>query len=181
MSQLFTLIIVFLAIFTQSLTGFGSGLVSMAFLPEILGVRTAVPLVVLVTGTLEAILLVRYRSAFNLQGRLAAHAGVGIWHPGGGVGVARPRRAGLADRARRRHGRLRHLRAAEFQTTGAEAPGLGARRRFFGRYPERRVQRRRAASNHLWELPALGPRGIQEQPAGLLSGQRYAGHPEPRD
>jgi uncharacterized protein len=67
MSQLFTLIIVFLAIFTQSLTGFGSGLVSMAFLPDILGVRTAVPLVVLVTGTLEAILLVRYRSAFNLK------------------------------------------------------------------------------------------------------------------
>lgn len=85
MSQLFTLIIVFLAIFTQSLTGFGSGLVSMAFLPEILGVRTAVPLVVLVTGTLEAILLVRYRSAFNLKAvwllTLASVFGipVGVW------------------------------------------------------------------------------------------------------
>ncbi len=67
MSQLFTLIVVFLAVFTQSLTGFGSGLVSMAFLPDILGVRTAVPLVVLVTATLEAILLLRFRSAFNLK------------------------------------------------------------------------------------------------------------------
>jgi len=67
MSQLFTLIVVFLAVFTQSLTGFGSGLVSMAFLPDILGVKTAVPLVVLVTATLEAILLLRFRSAFNLK------------------------------------------------------------------------------------------------------------------
>jgi uncharacterized membrane protein YfcA len=67
MSQLSTLIIIFLAIFTQSLTGFGSGLVSMAFLPDILGVRTAAPLVVLVTGTLEAILLLRYRTAFNFK------------------------------------------------------------------------------------------------------------------
>jgi hypothetical protein len=85
MSQLFTLIVIFLAIFTQSLTGFGSGLVSMAFLPDILGVRTAVPLVVLVTGTLEAILLVRYRSAFNLKAvrplTLASVFGipVGVW------------------------------------------------------------------------------------------------------
>jgi uncharacterized protein len=85
MSQLYTLIIVFLAIFTQSLTGFGSGLVSMAFLPDILGVRTAVPLVVLVTSTLEAILLVRYRSAFNFKAVwlliLASIFGipVGVW------------------------------------------------------------------------------------------------------
>ena len=85
MSQLLTLIIIFLAIFTQSLTGFGSGLVSMAFLPDILGVRTAVPLVVLVTGTLEAFLLVRYRSAFNFKAvwplTLASIFGipVGIW------------------------------------------------------------------------------------------------------
>jgi hypothetical protein len=85
MSQLYTLIVVFLAIFTQSLTGFGSGLVSMAFLPSILGVRTAVPLVVLVTGTLEAVLLVRFRSAFNFKAvwplTLASIFGipVGIW------------------------------------------------------------------------------------------------------
>jgi uncharacterized protein len=85
MSQLFTLIIVFLAVFTQSLTGFGSGLVSMAFLPEILGVKTAVPLVVLVTATLEAILLLRFRGAFNLKAVgpliLASIFGIpiGIW------------------------------------------------------------------------------------------------------
>ena len=57
----------------------------MAFLPDILGVRTAVPLVVLVTGTLEAILLVRYRSAFNFKAvwplTLASIFGipVGVW------------------------------------------------------------------------------------------------------
>ena len=85
MSQLLTLVIVFLAIFTQSLTGFGSGLVSMAFLPDILGVRTAVPLVVLVTSTVEAFLLVRYRSAFNFKAvwllTLASIIGIpiGVW------------------------------------------------------------------------------------------------------
>lgn len=85
MSQVFTLIVVFLAIFTQSLTGFGSGLVSMAFLPGILGVRTAVPLVVLVTSSLEAILLLRFRSAFNFKAiwplLLSSMFGipVGIW------------------------------------------------------------------------------------------------------
>jgi hypothetical protein len=85
MSQLFTLIVIFLAIFTQSLTGFGSGLVSMAFLPEILGVKTAVPLVVLVTATLEAVLLLRFRGAFNLKAVgpliLASIVGIpiGIW------------------------------------------------------------------------------------------------------
>ena len=67
MTRFFALLIVFFAIFTQSLAGFGSGLVSMAFLPDIIGVRTAVPLVALITGTLEAFLLIRYRAAFNLS------------------------------------------------------------------------------------------------------------------
>jgi uncharacterized membrane protein YfcA len=61
------LLVVFFAVFTQSLTGFGSGLVSMAFLPDMLGVRTAVPMVALITGTLELILLIRFREAFNIK------------------------------------------------------------------------------------------------------------------
>lgn len=78
--MLLPLIIVFLAIFVQSLTGFGSGLVSMAFLPDLLGVRTAAPLVALVTSTLEITLLIRYRSAFNLRAvwRLIAASIFGI-------------------------------------------------------------------------------------------------------
>jgi uncharacterized protein len=67
MQTIIPLLIILLAVLTQSLTGFGSGLVSMAFLPSILGVRTAVPLVALVTGTIELILLIRYRGSFNLR------------------------------------------------------------------------------------------------------------------
>jgi uncharacterized protein len=63
---LLLLAIVFLAVFTQSLTGFGSGLVSMALMPNVIGVRTAVPLVAMITGTLEFFLLIRYRAAFQL-------------------------------------------------------------------------------------------------------------------
>jgi uncharacterized membrane protein YfcA len=62
---LLLIVIVFLAVFTQSLTGFGSGLVSMALMPNFIGVRTAVPLVTMITGTLELFLLIRYRAAFR--------------------------------------------------------------------------------------------------------------------
>jgi len=68
MSQSLLLIfVVFFAIFTQSLTGFGSGLVSMTVLPDLLGMRTAVPLVALTTASLEVIMLIRYRTSFKIQ------------------------------------------------------------------------------------------------------------------
>jgi uncharacterized membrane protein YfcA len=67
MQNWLALLVVFFAVFTQSLTGFGSGLVSMAFLPGMLGVRTAAPLVALITGTMELILLIRFRAAFNIK------------------------------------------------------------------------------------------------------------------
>lgn len=72
--------VVLLAAFTQSLTGFGSGLVTMAFLPAIIGIRSAAPLVALFAGTLETILFLRYRGALNLQAtwRLMAAAAVAI-------------------------------------------------------------------------------------------------------
>jgi uncharacterized protein len=80
MIVLIPFLILFLAIFTQSLAGFGSGLVSMAFLPSVLGVRTAAPLVALVTGTLELVLLIRLRSSFKIGNvwRLSASSIVGI-------------------------------------------------------------------------------------------------------
>jgi uncharacterized membrane protein YfcA len=67
MQNWLALLVVFFAVITQTLTGFGSGLVSMAFLPGMLGIRTASPLVALFTGTMELILLVRFRAAFNLR------------------------------------------------------------------------------------------------------------------
>ena len=75
-----TVIIVFLAVFTQSLTGFGSALVSMAVLPELLGIQVAAPLVALMAGTLEALLLVRYWRDLNLRAvwRLAVASVIGI-------------------------------------------------------------------------------------------------------
>ena len=58
---------IFLAIFTQSLTGFGTGLVSMALLPALVDIRTAAPLVALTAGTLEFALVIRYRDTLNIQ------------------------------------------------------------------------------------------------------------------
>ena len=80
MQNWLSILVVLFAVITQSLTGFGSGLVSMAFLPGILGVRTAAPLVALITGTMELILLIRFRASFNLKAvwRLAITTLVGL-------------------------------------------------------------------------------------------------------
>jgi uncharacterized membrane protein YfcA len=80
MSPLFLAFAIFLAIITQSLAGFGLGLVSMALLAEPLGVQTAAPLIALVAITAEVIMLFRYRSAFNLAAvrRLVLASVVGI-------------------------------------------------------------------------------------------------------
>jgi hypothetical protein len=58
-------IMVFCGVFTQTVAGFGSALVTMAVLPAVLGIQVASPLVALMSVTLEAILLVRYRGAIN--------------------------------------------------------------------------------------------------------------------
>jgi hypothetical protein len=72
--------VVLLAAFTQSLTGFGSGLVTMAFLPAVIGIRASAPLVALFAGTLESILFLRYRDSINLAAvwRLLVAALAGI-------------------------------------------------------------------------------------------------------
>jgi uncharacterized membrane protein YfcA len=78
-------IVILLAVFTQSLTGFGSALVAMAFLPELIGIQVAAPLVALVAVTIEIILLIRYRRSLNLSALwrlvLASIVGIplGIW------------------------------------------------------------------------------------------------------
>jgi uncharacterized membrane protein YfcA len=58
---------IFLAVFTQSLAGFGSALIAMALLPGIVGIQIATPLVALIAGFIEIFLLARYRTAFKLS------------------------------------------------------------------------------------------------------------------
>jgi hypothetical protein len=74
------ILVIFFAVFTQSLTGFGVALVAMSLLPEMIGIQTATPLVALVAMTLESFLLLRYRTALNLKAilPLMAASAVGI-------------------------------------------------------------------------------------------------------
>lgn len=66
--------VVFLALFTQSLSGFGLSLVSMPLLVPVLGIQTAAPFIAVIALVGEIILLVYYREALNmgLVWRLAA-------------------------------------------------------------------------------------------------------------
>lgn len=81
-NTLILLAAVFLAVFTQSVSGFGVALVAMSILPAILGIQTATPLVALIAVVLEIFLFLRYRSAFKLQAIwriiLASFAGIPI-------------------------------------------------------------------------------------------------------
>lgn len=80
MLPLLVILAIFLAIFTQTVSGFGLALVSMSLLVPLLGVQVATPLVALVAVAAEAILVIRYRAALNLkvvwQLVLAAFAGI---------------------------------------------------------------------------------------------------------
>ena len=67
MTTIFVGMVVFLAVFTQSLSGFGSALVSMALLPAMIGIRVATPLVAVVALVLEIVLIVRYRQALDIK------------------------------------------------------------------------------------------------------------------
>jgi uncharacterized membrane protein YfcA len=80
MHPILIIAVIFLAVFTQSLTGFGSALVSMALLPLFLDIRIATPLVALAGGTLEILLLLRYRRALNLRAvwRMTAASALGV-------------------------------------------------------------------------------------------------------
>ncbi|MEW5869271.1 MAG: sulfite exporter TauE/SafE family protein [Chloroflexota bacterium] len=67
MQYLLPVIVIFFAAFTQSLSGFGVALISMAFLPGLVGIHTATPLVAVVALTLECFLLWRYHADLNLR------------------------------------------------------------------------------------------------------------------
>lgn len=60
-------LVIFLAAFTQSLSGFGLALVSMALLPSVIGLHMATPLVALVAIVIESVLLLRFREALELR------------------------------------------------------------------------------------------------------------------
>ena len=60
-------LIIFLGAFTQSLTGFGSALVAMAFLPPLLGLGVSSPLVAGTALGLEALMLIRYRESLKID------------------------------------------------------------------------------------------------------------------
>jgi uncharacterized membrane protein YfcA len=64
---LLELLIVFLGCFTQSLTGFGVALVTMALLPSLIGLQVATPLVALIGIVLEAMMLIRYRASLQFK------------------------------------------------------------------------------------------------------------------
>ena len=59
--------VIFLASFTQSLSGFGSALVAMALLPALIGLHVATPFVALFALTIDIILLVRFRQSLDLR------------------------------------------------------------------------------------------------------------------
>lgn len=60
-------LVVFLAVFTQSLSGFGVALVAMALLPALIGIHLATPLVAIIALALEIVLILRYRQALDVK------------------------------------------------------------------------------------------------------------------
>ena len=80
LSQILVVTVIFLAVFTQSLSGFGVALVAMSLLPALINIQVATPLVAAVGVTIEFFLLWRYRSALNLKAvwRLVAASVIGI-------------------------------------------------------------------------------------------------------
>ena len=67
MPQIIVFGVILLAVFVQSMAGFGLALVSMALLPGIVGIQVAALLVALVGIPLEFLLLVKYRSELNIS------------------------------------------------------------------------------------------------------------------
>jgi uncharacterized membrane protein YfcA len=78
--QLSVVLVIFLAVFVQSLSGFGSALVAMSLLPAIIGIQVATPLVALVMIFIEVLLLLRYRQAFKWEAvwRVIAASIIGV-------------------------------------------------------------------------------------------------------
>lgn len=66
MTALIVSVVVFAAVMTQSVVGFGLALVAMPLLANLIGIRLAAPLVALVGFATQIVLLIRYRHALDL-------------------------------------------------------------------------------------------------------------------
>ncbi len=60
-------LVIFLAAFTESLSGFGVALVAMALLPFIISIRLATPLVAVISILVDFSVFLRYRQALDLR------------------------------------------------------------------------------------------------------------------
>ena len=80
MENIILVAVIFVAVFTQSLTGFGSALTSMPILAPLLGLSVAAPTVALLGGAMEIVLVIYYRDAINVRAvwRLILASFVGI-------------------------------------------------------------------------------------------------------
>lgn len=80
MTDLLSILIVFGAIFVQSVSGFGLALVSMPLLALVIGLQTATPLVALIGLVAEVIILLHYREALDLRAvaRFALASVIGV-------------------------------------------------------------------------------------------------------
>ncbi|MCB9113214.1 MAG: sulfite exporter TauE/SafE family protein [Anaerolineales bacterium] len=67
MTPLFVFIVIFMSTFVQSVSGFGLALVSMAFLPALIGIHAAAPLVALYAILIEVVLLIRFHQELSLR------------------------------------------------------------------------------------------------------------------
>jgi len=67
MTMLLVGLVVFLAVLTQSLSGFGVALVAMALLPPLIGIQIATPLVALIALAMEAVLVFHYRHSLEVR------------------------------------------------------------------------------------------------------------------
>ncbi|MCZ7672281.1 MAG: sulfite exporter TauE/SafE family protein [Chloroflexi bacterium] len=154
-SSFLVFLIVFAAIFTQTVTGFGLALVSMPLLALVLPIQVAAPLVALFGLVAELLLLLRYRTALNVRavavliGASVVGIPVGVYvlgemDEGGGNGRSRCHRSGLCF--------ICLVRAA---AAGALRPLVGLViwlcRRHFGRG----LQYQRPTGDHLRQLPPL--------------------------
>ncbi len=85
MQILLPFLIFFLAAFSQSLTGFGDALITMALLPGLIGIQASAPLVAIFALTIELVVLWRNRHSLNLSAILPVIASsvigipIGIW------------------------------------------------------------------------------------------------------
>ena len=85
MTAILVALLVFAAVFVQTLSGFGFALIVMPIITLLLGLGRAAPLVALLGLTAYSINLVRYRRSVNLKellrlgGACALGVPIGIW------------------------------------------------------------------------------------------------------